>query len=101
MNFKNEILKKVCNEDISELPFFLLWQLGVELLRPVDRTPSSSSLGSFFISGFFSSSVTDTEDEVVSMGSSLHPSPNTFSFLICVKVFVKKEIVKKKIIIKI
>lgn len=55
----------------------------MELLRPVDRVPSSSSFGSFFMSGFFSSAGTDAEDEDVSMGSPLHPSSNGFSFFIC------------------
>lgn len=50
-----------------------------------DPEPSSSSLGSFFTSGFLSSSVViddDNEDEDVSMGSPLHPSPDGFSFFI-------------------
>lgn len=64
--------------NISDLPFFLFWPLGV------DRVPSSSSFGSFFISGFFSSAGPDIEDEDVSMGSPLHPSSNGFSFFICV-----------------
>lgn len=54
-----------------------------ELLGPVDPDPSSSSLGSFFTSGFFSSSVADADeidDEAVSMGSPLQASPNDFSF---------------------
>lgn len=67
----------------QNLLFFLLWALAGELLAPVDPDPSSSSLGSFFTSGFLSSpvaAVDDAEDEDVSMGSPLHPSPNGFSF---------------------
>lgn len=58
----------------------------------VDPDPSSSSLGSFFTSGFLSSAAAtddetddddDDDDDDVSMGSPLHPSPDTFSFFIC------------------
>lgn len=69
----------------QNLLFFLLWALAGELLVAVDPDPSSSSLGSFFTSGFLSSpdvSDDDTEDEDVSMGSPLHPSPDGFSFFI-------------------
>lgn len=56
--------------------------LAGELLA-ADPEPSSSSLGSFFTSGFLSSLVAaDIEDEDVSMGSPLHPSPDSFSFFI-------------------
>lgn len=61
----------------------------------MDPDPSSSSLGSFFISGFLSSSVAtdeETEDEVVSMGSPLHPSPDGFSFFIWERDFSTKTV---------
>lgn len=59
--------------------------LAGELLLPVDCDSSSSSLGSFFISGCLSSSAAtddETEDEDVSIGSALHPSSDSFSFFI-------------------
>lgn len=76
----------------EHLLFFLLWVLAGELLVAADPEPSSSSLGSFFTSGFLSSPVVtddDMEDEDVSMGSPLHPSPDSFSFFIWKEGVVK------------
>lgn len=71
----------ITNKDNSgRLLFFLLWVLAGELLVAADPDPSS-----FFTSGFLSSLVAtddDTQDEDVSMGSPLHPSPDGFSFFI-------------------
>lgn len=75
---KNELLSK------ENSLFFLLCAAAGEPLEPAD--PSSSSLGSFFTSGFLSSSaVVDEdadEDAVVSIGSTLQPSPEGFSCFI-------------------
>lgn len=66
--------------------FFLLCALAGELWEPAD--PSSSSLGSFFTSGFLSSAAEAAdnedaeEDAAVSMGSALQPSPEGFSCFI-------------------
>lgn len=60
--------------------------LAGELWEPADPEPSSSSLGSFFTSGFLSSSAAtddDTEEDApVSIGSLLQPSPEGFSCFI-------------------
>lgn len=64
--------------------FFLLCAVAGELWEPADA--SSSSLGSFFTSGFLSSSAVvdeDAEDDTaVSIGSALQPSPEGFSCFI-------------------
>lgn len=69
----------------QHLLFFLLWALAGELFVAANPEPSSSSLGSFFTFGFLSSPVStedDSDEDDVSMGSPLHPSPDSFSFFI-------------------